>query len=257
MQKSGLIVASGITALIAIGAITLSSGTVEAQQSRAPKPPSAAQSVKAPVVLELFTSQGCSSCPPADKLAARLAKDPSLLVISRPVTYWDRLGWTDTLGRQENTDLQRAYARKGNEGAGVYTPQIVVDGRHGAVGSNERNVLALARDAGMKVKPVLRIKRAAEGAVTITISGKLPSTSQLSLLALSSHETVTIGRGENGGRTIHYTNVLLDETLLASPTDGSRSVTISTKQLRNAKADRYAVVLRQTSAGQILAGKML
>lgn len=257
MQKSGLIVASGITALIAIGAITLSSGTVEAQQSRTPKPPSAAQSVKAPVVLELFTSQGCSSCPPADKLAARLAKNPSLLVISRPVTYWDRLGWTDTLGRQENTDLQRAYARKGNEGAGVYTPQIVVDGRHGAVGSNERNVMALARDAGMKVKPSLAVEKSASGSMMVTIGGKYPQAAQLSLLALSSHETVTIGRGENGGRTINYTNVLVDETPLGSTKNGSRTISISAAQLRNAKADRYAVVLRQNSSGPILAAKVL
>jgi hypothetical protein len=214
-------------------------------------------SVDAPVVLELFTSQGCSSCPPADKLATRLAKDPSLLVISRPVTYWDRLGWKDTLGRPENTNLQRAYARKGNEGAGVYTPQIVVDGRHGAVGSNERNVTALARDAGMKNKPELTIDKAASGAVTISINGRIAGGARLSLLALSSHETVKIGRGENGGRTINYTNVLIDETRLASPSATSRSVTIAPSQIQNRKADRYAVILRHATGGPILAGKML
>jgi hypothetical protein len=209
------------------------------------------------VVLELFTSQGCSSCPPADKLATRLAKDPSLLVISRPVTYWDRLGWKDTLGRPENTDLQRADARKGNEGAGVYPPQIVVDGRHGAVGSNERNVTALARDAGMKNKPEITFDKAASGAITISITGKITDGAKLSLVALSSHETVKIGRGENGGRTINYTNVLIDETRLASPSTASRSVTIAPRQMQNRKADRYAVILRQTTGGPILAGKML
>ncbi|MFN4021217.1 MAG: DUF1223 domain-containing protein, partial [Erythrobacter sp.] len=68
-----------------------------------------AQSAAGPVVAELFTSQGCSSCPPADAVAARLARDPGVLVISRPVTYWDRLGWKDSLGRKENTRLQRQY----------------------------------------------------------------------------------------------------------------------------------------------------
>lgn len=256
MSKSGLIVASGVTALIAIGAATLSSGQVDARQG-GPRATGPIGSAEAPVVLELFTSQGCSSCPPADKLATRLAQDPSLLVISRPVTYWDRLGWKDTLGRQANTDLQRTYARRGNEGAGVYTPQIVVDGRHGAVGSNERNVTALARDAAMKTKPILATKKTANGSVTVTIKGKLPRTSRLSLLTLSSHETVKIGRGENGGRTINYTNVLLGETRLAAPTNGSRSVTIAPSQMLNGRADRYAVVLRQTNAGPILAGKIL
>ncbi len=252
MQKSGLIVASGITALVAIGAATLSSGQVDARQGTKLSGPIA--SANAPVVLELFTSQGCSSCPPADKLATRLAKDPSLLVISRPVTYWDRLGWKDTLGKQENTDLQRAYARKGNEGAGVYTPQIVVDGRHGAVGSNERNVTALAREAGMKNKPQLVIDKSASGAVTISIMGKFAPEAELSLVALSSHETVKIGRGENGGRTINYTNVLVDETRLGT---AKRTLTIAPKQMQNRYADRYAVILREPNAGPIVAGQML
>ncbi|MDN3646764.1 DUF1223 domain-containing protein [Pontixanthobacter aestiaquae] len=252
MQKSGLIVASGITALVAIGAATLSSGQVDARQGAKSSGPIA--STGAPVVLELFTSQGCSSCPPADKLATRLAKDPSLLVISRPVTYWDPLGWKDTLGKQVNTDLQRAYARKGNEGAGVYTPQIVVDGRHGAVGSNERNVTALARDAAMKPKPTLIAKKGSDGSVRVSIVGKYPANSQLSLVALSSHETVKIGRGENGGRTISYTNVLIDETRLGAD---KRAIIIAPGQMQNREADRYAIILRQTSAGPILAGRML
>lgn len=256
MNKSGLIVASAVTALIAIGAASLSSGQVDARQ-KGPRATSPIASTDAPVVLELFTSQGCSSCPPADKLATRLAKDPSLIVISRPVTYWDRLGWKDTLGRPENTDLQRAYARNGNEGAGVYTPQIVVDGRHGAVGSNERNVTALVRDAGMRSKPTLTTTRTASGAVSIMVTGKLPNTSELVLLALSSHETVKIGRGENGGRTINYTNVLLDETRVATPSNGSRNVTISPSQLQRKGVDRYAVILRKGHAGPIFAGKML
>ena len=81
-----------------------------------------------PVAVELFTSQGCSSCPPADALLEALAKQPNIIAITRPVTYWDKLGWKDTLGRPENTRLQTAYAAKGKEGSGVYTPQTVVQG---------------------------------------------------------------------------------------------------------------------------------
>ena len=100
-------------------------------------PASGGDGAARPVVLELFTSQGCSSCPPADRLAGILARDPSLLVITRPVTYWDRLGWKDTLARAENTDLQRAYSRRISTGQGVYTPQIVVN-----EGSSFRGTLA-------------------------------------------------------------------------------------------------------------------
>ena len=255
MQKSGLIAASGITALIAIVTLTLSSDQVDARQkSKAVEP---AVTSEAPVVLELFTSQGCSSCPPADRLASELAKDPALLVISRPVNYWDRLGWKDTLGKQENTDLQRAYARKGNEGAGVYTPQIVVDGRHGAVGSNRRSVLSLARNASMNDKPTLAAHKAANGAITVSISGTLPRDTKLSLLALSAHESVEIARGENGGRTISYTNVLIDETPLTAPTARYRNIRIAPELMQNGKADRYAVILRHAKNQRILVGRML
>ena len=147
-------------------------------------------------VIELFTSQGCSSCPPADMLASRLAKDDSLLVISRPVTYWDRLGWKDTLARDDNTRLQRAYASKGHSGSGVYTPQIVVNGGDGAVGSREgdiRSIVRRARHAG----PEIRVDRDDVGQVIVTISGKSGHMAGVSLLALSSSETVQVGHGDN------------------------------------------------------------
>lgn len=211
----------------------------------------------APVVLELFTSQGCSSCPPADTLATRLAKDPSLLVITRPVTYWDRLGWTDTLAREANTALQRAYARKGNEGAGVYTPQIVVNGRHGAVGSNARSISALSRNAAMTNRPSLAVTPAANGGYTVRVNGAVSGASELVLVALSAHETVQIARGENGGRSISYTNVVRDETRIAPSSPTRRSFSIGASQLRSAKANKYAVILRRPDAGPILAGRYI
>ncbi|MGB7374313.1 DUF1223 domain-containing protein [Pontixanthobacter sp.] len=212
---------------------------------------------KAPVVLELFTSQGCSSCPPADRLAAQLASDPALLVITRPVTYWDRLGWTDTLARAANTDLQRAYARRGNEGAGVYTPQIIVNGRHGAVGSNARSVSALARDAAMKTRPVLAVTATGSGGYSVRVSGAVPGASELMLVALSSHETVAIGRGENGGRSVSYTNVVRSETRIPASAQARRAFTITADQLDVAGADTYAIILRKPAAGAILAGTVL
>ena len=91
-------------------------------------------------VLELFTSQGCSSCPPADRLVGQLANDSSLIALSVPIDYWDYLGWRDTLANPAHSVRQRAYARARGDGQ-VYTPQIVVDGKWEAVGS-DRSIFA-------------------------------------------------------------------------------------------------------------------
>ncbi len=256
MKRNGIFALGGVLTLAAAGMVIAASNSADARQSTAGAVKSGA-SAEAPVVLELFTSQGCSSCPPADRLAARLALDPSFLVISRPVTYWDRLGWKDTLALPANTDLQRAYARKGNEGAGVYTPQIVVDGRHGAVGSNARNVQALSMDAAMVAKPDLTTSRSPDGSVIVTIRGKVQGQSELVLLALSSRESVQIGRGENGGRRVSYTNVLRKETPVGSLSRSNQRFKITPEMMQVSNANRYAIILRKPNAGPILAGRMI
>jgi len=207
-------------------------------------------------VIELFTSQGCSSCPPADMLAKRLAKDDSLLVISRPVTYWDRLGWKDTLARPENTDLQRSYASKGNAGSGVYTPQIVVNGGDGAVGSREGDIRSIVRRSRM-AGPEIQVDRDDMGQVIVTISGKSRHMASVSLLALSSSETVQVGRGENGGRKLHYTNVVKAETNLGSWAGEKVSFPLAATSLNIAGADKYAVILQRPGAGAIVGAKLL
>ena len=209
-----------------------------------------------PVVIELFTRQGCSSCPPADMLASRLAKDPSLLVITRPVTYWDRLGWKDTLAREENTRLQRAYAAKGNAGAGVYTPQIVVNGDGAAVGSREGDIRSLVRRAG-RAGPRITTATDASDRMMVTISGKSDYLAGVSLIALSASETVRIGRGENGGRTLHYVNVVRDEHVLGSWRGKRQTFAVPRSLLKVAGADRYAIVVQRPGAGPIVAAKLL
>ena len=209
-----------------------------------------------PVVIELFTSQGCSSCPPADLLARRLAKDRSLLVITRPVTYWDRLGWKDTLAREANSRLQRDYAAKGNAGAGVYTPQIIVNGGDGAVGSREHDIRSLVRRAD-RSGPLITASRDARGQLKVTISGKSDYMASVSLIALSSSETVRIGRGENGGRTLHFTNVVKDERILGSWRGKPMRLTIAPERLDIGGADKYAIVLQRPGAGPIVAAKLL
>lgn len=209
-----------------------------------------------PVVIELFTSQGCSSCPPADRLASRLAKDPSLLVITRPVTYWDRLGWKDTLAREANTRLQRAYAAKGGEGAGVYTPQIVVNGDGAAVGSREADIRSLVRRAD-RSGPRITTASAAKGGMTVTINGKSDYLASVSLIALRSATSVRIGRGENGGRTLYFTNVVRDEQLLGSWRGRHQTFDIPPSFLKASRADKYAIVVQRPGAGPIVAAKLI
>ena len=209
-----------------------------------------------PVVIELFTSQGCSSCPPADLLASRLAKDGSLLVITRPVTYWDRLGWKDTLARGDNTRLQRAYAGKGHAGAGVYTPQIVVNGGGGAVGSRESDIRSLVRRAD-RSGPLITATTNAGGGMMVTVSGKSDYLAGVSLIALSSSETVRVGRGENGGRTLHYTNVVKNERRLGSWRGRREQFAVPPEYLKVSGADRYAIVVQRPGAGRIVGAKLL
>src|SRR5262245_58571636 len=111
----------------------------------------AAAAVNRPVVVELFTSEGCSSCPPADAFLNELVGQPSLIALSFHVDYWDYLGWRDTLGLPESTKRQRDYAlrRKDNR---VYTPQIIVNGRKHVVGSRQSEVQAIIAEE-QKRKP--------------------------------------------------------------------------------------------------------
>jgi len=224
--------------------------------------PTGAEQTGARVVAELFTSQGCSSCPPADIVAARLVDDPSVMVISRPVTYWDRLGWKDTLAREDNTALQRAYAAQVSDG--VYTPQMVINGRASAIGSREGDVRALI-EAGLADTlahgVAVAVDTGPNGVSHVTIRARQAGAKQVKasvmLVALSRRETVAVGRGENGGRRLSYTNVLRDERTIGS-FDGS-ALTLAVRPLdRNiAGADRYAVIVRTGPAGRILGAAYL
>src|SRR5947208_16698475 len=120
-------------------------------------------------VIELFTSQGCSSCPPADKLLGELTADPSLMAISAPIDYWDYLGWKDTLADPHNTARQKAYAHARGDGQ-VYTPQVVVNGTLHALGSDkaaiEVAIAASRKNGAMSLLPTLTV---GEGRLNITM----------------------------------------------------------------------------------------
>jgi hypothetical protein len=211
-----------------------------------------------PVLIELFTSQGCSSCPPADRLAAKLASESGVLVISRPVTYWDRLGWKDSLARPQNTALQQAYAARGLGGYnGVYTPQSVAAGAFGQVGSDEPSVRAMIRSAAAKQQARIAVVDEGKDGFAITLSGKAPRQAELMLVGVARQRTVKIGSGENGGRSLTYTNVVRGERAVAQWKGGLSKRKLPRSSLQIAGADRYALILRLPDGGPVLAARWL
>jgi hypothetical protein len=161
-------------------------------------------------VVELFTSQGCSSCPAADKLLGELAGDPSLVAVSVPIDYWDYLGWKDTLASPAHSARQRAYARARGDRQ-VYTPQIVVNGSTHVLGSDrsavERAITVTDRNAAVMSVPVL-LSVGGDSLNVKVAAAKDHVGGEVWLCALARSVPVDIGRGENHGRTVTYHNVV-------------------------------------------------
>lgn len=175
----------------------------------------AAAAAQPRAVLELFTSQGCSSCPPADRLFAKLADDPQFIVLSLPVDYWDRLGWKDTFAKHAFTERQRAYASVRGDGQ-VYTPQAVVNGSEHANGANRRAIDASAETTANLSVPVSAEHTGDDIIVSVSASpsgGEANAT--LVLLPYLASREVAIGRGENAREKLTYTNIVRDIVPLA------------------------------------------
>jgi hypothetical protein len=161
-------------------------------------------------VIELFTSQGCSSCPAADKVIGELAHDPSLLTLSLPIDYWDYLGWKDTLALHGHTERQRAYANARGDRE-VYTPQVVVNGIIHVLGSDKAAIEKAIAQTSISAAPLkLPVTIAvADGNVTVTVlaaEGEQNS-GEVWLCPITGKSAVAVGRGENRGQTLTYTNV--------------------------------------------------
>lgn len=171
-----------------------------------------AVSEPARAVVELFTSQGCAACPPADHSIGRYADDPSVVALTYPVDYWDYLGWTDTLASRVNSARQFAYAN-GRGDRAIYTPQLVIDGNGVLVGGDD---VALGRRVAQAVSsdvlPVPISIRASGEAVHIHVAAAMPgapvSPATVWLVSMLPSVSVMVGGGENDGRELFYRNVV-------------------------------------------------
>jgi hypothetical protein len=198
-------------------------------------------------VLELFTSQGCSSCPPADAVLAEFARQPDIVALSFPVDYWDYLGWKDTLAHSTFTARQKAYAQSRSDRQ-VYTPQMIVNGTKPCVGSDRARVeesIRATSAAGGPLPVNLDIVEA-NGIVTIAVKDSpqtITRVAEVWVLPVSRSQTVQIGRGENRGRTVSYANVVRGMTRIGEWRGGAARYQVSADAAR-AKGDGYVVLLQ-------------
>ncbi len=164
-------------------------------------------------VVELFTSQGCSSCPPADKIIGELAKDPSVIALSMPIDYWDYLGWKDTLADARFSARQKAYSQMRGDRE-VYTPQVVVNGSMHVVGSDragiESAISTTKKHDGVMSVPVTMTQSGRQINVSVAASTRGPAVShgEVWICSISKAVPISIGRGENRGRELTYYNVV-------------------------------------------------
>ncbi|NVK34701.1 MAG: DUF1223 domain-containing protein [Rhodobacteraceae bacterium] len=212
------------------------------------------------IVAELFTSQGCSSCPAADKLLQSLATDANVLALSIHVDYWDYLGWKDKLARPEFSDRQRNYARYRGDRM-VYTPQMIINGNQHVVGNNEGEVEAAIRNAPAMTAQV-DIQRTHMG-IKVVVTGELPKGYEIATIVLASiqdEETVTIERGENAGRKVTYANVVNDIQPIGLWSGGSAKFSMPKSELMRLHSDKCAILVqleRDEGPGRIIGANAL
>jgi hypothetical protein len=207
------------------------------------------QSAKAEprAVIELFTSQGCSSCPAADKLIGEYARDPSVVALSLAVDYWDYLGWKDTLALNGHTVRQRAYAKARGDRQ-VYTPQVVVDGAVHALGSDKAAIeraIRQTREQGAPLVLPVKIERTGDKlTVTVPASKDEKGQAEIWLCPMTRSVAVSIGRGENSGRSITYTNVVRRWIKLGDWTGKAETFNVPLKDVRTDGIDAAAVMVQ-------------
>ena len=207
--------------------------------------PAAADEPRA--VLELFTSQGCSSCPPADRLLGELQQDPSLITMSLAVDYWDYLGWKDTLALHGHSDRQRAYAHARSDRE-VYTPQVVVNGVMHVLGSDRAAIERAITQTRRTAAPLsLPLKLAIVGdtlTVNVSAANDNRGSGEVWLCPIIKEVPVAIGRGENHGRKLTYHNVVRRWVKLGDWMGKAETFSMPMADVATGEIDSIAVVVQ-------------
>ena len=205
-----------------------------------------------PIVIELFTSQGCNSCPAADAFLEELAQRDNILALSFHVNYWDYLGWKDTFATEWTTQRQRTYAVFLGERT-IYTPQMVIGGLDHVVGSRRAKVqsaIDTARDPYLE----LRATYAGDGKLAVTIpEGEMNLRDVVVwLVRFDKSSEVAIERGENAGQNFIYHNVVRDYREVAMWTGSRMDIEFDLSELRDGGRDGAAVLVQEGGSGRII-----
>lgn len=222
--------------------------------------PVAAEPPSSPrVVVELFTSQGCYSCPPAEAILGELADRDDVLALEFHVDYWDYIGWKDPFASPAFTNRQRAY-RGALNARYVYTPQMVIDGRVDEVGSRRMAVdkkIRAASDAKQaSAAPIVSLTRAPDGAVRVRVDGAADGKAyEIILAAFDDRHSTEVPRGENAGKTLVNRHVVRDFRTLGDWDGGPAERTVAAEDA--VQADGLAVLIQEKDYGPIIANALL
>ncbi|WP_242650977.1 DUF1223 domain-containing protein [Yoonia tamlensis] len=204
------------------------------------------------MVVELYTSQGCSSCPPADALLHELAKRDDVIALALHVDYWDYIGWTDIFGRPENTARQHAYARAAHAPT-VYTPQMIIGGVDHVIGSRPMQVMELLQAHGREVYPVTVTLTRTQGQLEISAVAQTTGSYVVEIVRFTPEEIVDIRHGENAGKQLTYSNVVTAFDQVAA-WDGAGVLTVRAEMHGD---DPVAVLVQHAGNGPIVGAAQL
>jgi hypothetical protein len=236
--------------------------TATVTPSTAQEPSGAGQPAVAPrAVVELYTSQGCSSCPPADAVLKKLAADPSIIALSLPVDYWNYLGWKDTFGSSRNSDRQRNYARARGDGA-IYTPQAIVNGEVHVNGASEAEIDQAIKTTSEKVGPQHIPVRFWQERNTLNFAlggeepGHTPREATIWLGVVQTSGTVDVKQGENEGKQLTYTNIVRELTPIGIWKGQPLEIQLPRAALMQAEVQKIVVLLQEDRSGPIIGGTL-
>ncbi len=225
---------------LAVAGIAFGAMCLPARAEKAPMP-------QRPVLVELFTSQGCSSCPKANVVLGRLAREPNVIALTYAVGYWDYLGWRDTFAKPEFTKRQKHYSKA--FGRGLYTPQMVVDGAGHSSGLKSKELRELI--GAVSMLGGVKLEAAASGGkANISLGGPAPALpSEVWLVQFTPGPvTVEVKRGENAGAAVTHHNVVTQLTRIGDWAGGSQ-------KFESPCALACVVVVQEKVSGRVLAAQ--
>jgi hypothetical protein len=199
-------------------------------------------------VLELFTSQGCKSCPKADAMLDEMGKRPDVVALAYHVDYWDYIGWEDTFGAKENSDRQRDYAESWGSSR-IFTPQLVVNGKGGLVGSKRDAVNGALGSASLPLD--VKLSEAPDDMLQVSVPAKAGEPdAMIWLVTFLDRADVTIERGENEGKQVAYTQIVTGRQVLGMWKAGAGAeLTLPLAEVLTGRSNGAAILIQQDRDG--------